>query len=355
MHSLYRLPLVSAFALALGLAACTTGSDGGPAGSADTDAFVGVDAPGIEIGTQDDGVAKPDAPAADVAQPDDSVPTPDGAGDAPAPDAAEPDAAGPADTAGDSGLPDLGPAIQACQGKQEGDPCTLQFTDQTVDGACVLFNGALLCSMTSDPGPQTEHEAAVQACQGKNGGDACSFAFEGDTTNGHCQAQQGEVVCVPQQGGGGSDWIPQEAIDACQGLAADAPCAFQYQGQDVDGNCTDVQGQLVCAPGGSGSGGGSWIPQEAVDACAGQPDGTPCSATAYGQSYDGACGDVLGTFACAPDWLGGGSGGNPEPGPCDGKAEGDACTATVLGQTYDGTCKTVLGTMNCAPDWMPGG
>jgi len=369
-----RRALLAALA-ALTLIACTVAPDDSLSG---LDAVGGgADVPVSDGALPGDGVDKGDADPDGQLPPDDAVAPDDtgtpgeavGPGDV-APDDgglvlvdtagdAAPDA--PADAGVDLSDPGMQAAIQACEGRAEGDACTLTFPGQTVDGACVVFQGVLACSMTATPNPpDNPHEASVQACAGKAGGDDCQFTFDGQTTTGTCEQVQGELQCRPQDGPGpGGGGLPPEALDACAGKDEGDACSATVMGQDYDGTCTTVQGQLVCAPegGNPGGGGGDWIPQEAVDACAGKQAGDACSATAWGQSYDGACGDVFGTFACAPDWMGGGGnpGGGGQTDPCAGKAEGDACTATMMGQTYDGTCKTVWGQFTCSPSWMPGG
>lgn len=63
------------------------------------------------------------------------------------------------------------------------------------------------------------------------------------------------------QGGGGmggGGMVPQELIDACNGLAAGDACSASFMGMQITGSCTDFNGSgLACVPaGGPGSGAG---------------------------------------------------------------------------------------------------
>jgi hypothetical protein len=93
---------------------------------------------------------------------------------------------------------------------------------------------------------------------------------------------------------------PQEAIDACAELAADAACSFTHDGHAVTGTCKsgpDGDGPLACAPTPPPP------PQEAIDACAGAAAGDACSFTHDDHDIDGTCKagpDGNGELACAP-------------------------------------------------------
>jgi hypothetical protein len=94
---------------------------------------------------------------------------------------------------------------------------------------------------------------------------------------------------------------PQEALDACEGLAADDTCAFDIDGHHVDGTCRngpEGDGPLACAPDRPPP------PQEAIDACAGSAAGDTCAFSIDDHDVTGTCKsgpDGTGGLACAPD------------------------------------------------------
>jgi hypothetical protein len=44
------------------------------------------------------------------------------------------------------------------------------------------------------------------------------------------------------------DGTPQEAINACSGLSENTPCQFTTPRGEVNGTCLSIAGQLACAP-----------------------------------------------------------------------------------------------------------
>jgi len=94
---------------------------------------------------------------------------------------------------------------------------------------------------------------------------------------------------------------PQEALDACESLAAGDACAFAHDGHDISGTCKngpEGDGPLACAPDRPPP------PQEAFDACASSAAGDTCAFTIDGHDVTGTCKtgpDGNGDLACAPD------------------------------------------------------
>jgi hypothetical protein len=90
-------------------------------------------------------------------------------------------------------------AINACQGKVEGDAC--QFTgrfNENLEGKChqgPFGRGELACR----PKPPQE---AFAACQDKNEGDACSFIGRMGEQKGSCRKGprgESELACAPKE------------------------------------------------------------------------------------------------------------------------------------------------------------
>jgi hypothetical protein len=169
---------------------------------------------------------------------------------------------------------------------------------------------------------------------------------------------------------------PEEALAACNGLAAEADCSFTSprDGSAVDGTChahRDDANQLVCRPndwpGRGPRGDGQWgPPEEALSACEGIETGTACSFEAPFGTVNGTCQarpDGSGEVACRPEGDGEGRGpGGRGPGreearaACSDKQADESCSFESPFGSVDGTCRTGRdGTsLICAPTNRPG-
>jgi hypothetical protein len=91
---------------------------------------------------------------------------------------------------------------EPCNGKVEGQACTLTFRNQTSEGKCTSRNGNITCtpnngSMGQRAGGFPEGGAAfVQACQGKAVGDACALTMRNQTVDGKCAERNGNISCM---------------------------------------------------------------------------------------------------------------------------------------------------------------
>lgn len=173
---------------------------------------------------------------------------------------------------------------------------------------------------------------------------------------------------------------PEEALAACDGLAAEATCSFTSprDGSAVDGTCharRDDASQLVCRPNdwprrgerGEGPGG---PPEEALSACDGIETGTACSFEAPFGTVNGTCSvrpDGSGEVACRPEWSDedrpegrgpgrGGQGHEEALAACADKQADATCSFESPLGSVDGTCRTGRdGTsLVCAPTDWPG-
>jgi len=106
---------------------------------------------------------------------------------------------------------------------------------------------------------------------------------------------------------------PQEAIDACAGLADAADCSFRSPRGEVSGSCRTLPSLTLCvpdrgiAPGGhagrgprGGPGGRRQPPPEAFDACKGHPDGSECRVQTPHGEISGTCRDHGDGGFCLP-------------------------------------------------------
>jgi hypothetical protein len=68
----------------------------------------------------------------------------------------------------------------------------------------------------------------------------------------------GGVGASASSGGTGSGGMmpPQELIDACNGLKAGDACSATFMGMSISGKCSDLNGSLLCNPGGGPGGAG---------------------------------------------------------------------------------------------------
>lgn len=106
---------------------------------------------------------------------------------------------------------------------------------------------------------------------------------------------------------------PQEAFDACSGLAANDACTVSLGEHTLQGTCRSGpdDGSLACAPKGPPPGGPGGPhggrpphgpPPEAVAACSGLADSAACSVTFGSRTLQGVCrsGPNGGSLACMP-------------------------------------------------------
>lgn len=91
-------------------------------------------------------------------------------------------------------------AFEACQGKKASDACEVALPDRTLTGKCAAFpDGRLVCRPDHPPGPPPGPPPAVfEACNGKNQGDGCSVRIGDTTRDGKCQpGRSGRLLCLP--------------------------------------------------------------------------------------------------------------------------------------------------------------
>lgn len=117
--------------------------------------------------------------------------------------------------------------------------------------------------------------------------------------------------------GGHPHGPPQEALDACSGLAESDACTVSLGEHTLQGTCRASSGPdggaLACAPKGPPPGGPGGPhggrpphgpPPEAVAACSGLSDSAACSVTLGSRTLQGTCraapGPDGGTLACMP-------------------------------------------------------
>lgn len=135
--------------------------------------------------------------------------------------------------------------------------------------AALLFISVAACvddtssstQASSDPTVDSGHpgcpppppEEAFTACDGSTAGAACAFDIGGHHIDGTCRSGpdgDGPLACAPNHPPPPPP-PPQEAIDACASSTAEAACAFDIDGHDIDGTCKtgpDGNGPLACAP-----------------------------------------------------------------------------------------------------------
>lgn len=147
-------------------------------------------------------------------------------------------------------------------------------------------------------------EEAIEACEGMALGDACSFTTpRGDQVEGTCRKPRGDrLACAPDNHGGPGQG-PGGDQGGGQGPGNNGP--GNGPGNDRPGN----------GPGGQGP------PDEAIDACQGMDEGDACSfATPRGDQVTGTCRSVREGMACVPDnHPGGGKGPNGNGGRPGGR------------------------------------
>ena len=163
--------------------------------------------------------------------------------------------------------------IDACVGKATGDACSATLGDRQFTGTCALAaDGVTLACLPShhrgdgdddddddDQGEDDDDDGdhhhgdglREAACEGLPAGALCSVTIGDRTERGLCRHdddeddddQGGELECRPPA-------PPQEAIDACTGLASGDACSFPFRDMTVSGACRPLPGgaTLVCAP-----------------------------------------------------------------------------------------------------------
>lgn len=114
-------------------------------------------------------------------------------------------------------------------------------------------------------GAQDRHhrppQEAVTACANLSANTACSFSMGDQSVTGTCELPPGgsALACrpsgpPPEHNGHGpaQHGPPQQAINACSGLSANATCAFAHGSTNITGRCVpppgDSTGSLACRP-----------------------------------------------------------------------------------------------------------
>lgn len=125
------------------------------------------------------------------------------------------------------------------------------------------------------------------------------------------------IASAAPRGEGHPGGPPQEAIDACSGLADASSCSFESPRGGVSGSCRTLPSVTVCVPDrplaqGPGSGGPSGRPSDrgpggrhqpppaAFDACEGLTVGDACTVNTPHGKIDGTCGDHGDGAFCIP-------------------------------------------------------
>ena len=117
----------------------------------------------------------------------------------------------------------------------------------TVELAQLAAEGYLTCEGHAPPAE------ALAACDGLAADAACGFTHDDHEVTGTCRQPpdaSGTLACAPDRPHFHA-LPPAEAIAACDGLAADAACAFALGDHDLSGTCREARddsGTLSCAP-----------------------------------------------------------------------------------------------------------
>ncbi|MCW5802882.1 MAG: hypothetical protein KIT31_10890 [Deltaproteobacteria bacterium] len=79
-------------------------------------------------------------------------------------------------------------AFEACAKAKAGDACAFQLHDHAIRGTCTTVPDAttLACRPDQPPPPPPPPQAALDACNGKADGDACAFQLDGHALSGAC-------------------------------------------------------------------------------------------------------------------------------------------------------------------------
>ncbi len=220
--------------------------------------------------------------------------------------------------------------VVACSGESPSVvPTVVTTTESTTSVGSTVSSSDLTSSdditavEASDDGhPFGPPEEVLAACDQKAEADACSFTSprDGSAVDGTCHAQwddPSQLACRPNDWPGRGErgereWgPPEEALAACNGVAAGTACSFEAPFGPVDGICSEGpgdSGQVVCrpdgeGPGGRGPGGGGAGREAARAACADKQADATCSFDAPFGTVSGACrtGRDGSTLVCAPD------------------------------------------------------
>ncbi len=145
-------------------------------------------------------------------------------------------------------------------------------------------------------------------------------------------------------GAGGSEEIPTEVIDACEGMSEGDACSFVIDSTQLEGTCQLIWDDILGCDVPAG------LPPDVATPCEGLVEGDSCSASTPSGSVDGTC-LGLGELGCFPTMM------IPA---CSGKAEGDTCSPPPPpgGEAPTGDCAlSDGGTLFCLilPPSGPGG
>lgn len=117
-----------------------------------------------------------------------------------------------------------------------------------------LFVVALGVSAQRGEGPPGGHRGppaeALAACEGRSDGDACSVETPDGTRSGTCHAPPGRaLVCMPAGGGpGGHHGPPPGAIEACRDTDAGDACVMDTPDGTLEGTCEESPAGIACRP-----------------------------------------------------------------------------------------------------------
>ncbi len=141
-------------------------------------------------------------------------------------------------------------AIEACEGKSEGDQCSFEGgRGETVEGTCINppRNNDLVCAPEGGPPGGGGDQGGPG---GGNGDGGNGDGGKGDGGNGD-GGQGGEDS--------GRRGPPPEALEACSASAEGDQCSFETpRGDTVSGTCRQVKdGQMACVPADHRGGGGN--------------------------------------------------------------------------------------------------
>jgi spore coat protein H len=111
-------------------------------------------------------------------------------------------------------------------------------------------------------------------------------------------------------GGGGGGGLPPELTAACEGKAAGDACTATFMGMTIESTCSDVNGQLACAPaggggmppGGGGGGGGGPGGDGAIDLLPRTPVYVECTVSFAGQTWQHVGVRLKGNSSLAMPW-----------------------------------------------------
>jgi len=210
-------------------------------------------------------------------------------------------------------------ALEACEGLAADAACSMETPRGTVEGTCVQTprGDALACrpadGMRGRRGRQQGPPPfALEACEGLAADAACSMETPRGTVEGTCvQPPQGDALaCRPADGRRGRrQGPPAFALEACEGLAADAACSMETPRGTVEGTCVQPpQGDaLACRPADGLRGKGrhgrrQGPPAFALEACEGLAADAACSMETPRGTVEGTCQACpkSGELACRP-------------------------------------------------------